>query len=264
MAKKYADKYYTPQVLADYCIEKTKEVIGVDNISSWIEPSAGNGRFSLRLDGCIAYDIAPGHNSIIRGNFLDVVLPYKKGRCIIGNPPFGAKGATLLIKFFKKSIEIGDYVAWVLPISQYNNKSTLYEFDLIHSEKLPKAKYSDVELDCCFNIYKRPTRGLNSKPKVELLKDVEIVRMFEKEKKESDIDEYDIVFCKWGTIGKISSKNKRYASEFGIKVKNKAIRGKVLYFIQTYDWSKLCSTGTACLTQHKLISILKENIEGIK
>lgn len=65
MAKIELDKYYTPMEIAHYCIGKTFEVVGEENISEIIEPSAGNGSFSKQLK-CIAYDIEPEHESIIK------------------------------------------------------------------------------------------------------------------------------------------------------------------------------------------------------
>lgn len=45
MAKIELDKYYTPKDLAEYCVNKTKEIIGEENIIEWLEPSAGCGNF---------------------------------------------------------------------------------------------------------------------------------------------------------------------------------------------------------------------------
>lgn len=50
MAKIQNDKYYTSPELAKYCVEKTKEIIGEDNITEYIEPSAGSGVFLDYLD----------------------------------------------------------------------------------------------------------------------------------------------------------------------------------------------------------------------
>lgn len=91
MAKIPLDKYYTSKETALYCINKTKEIIGVENITEWLEPSAGNGSFSLQLDNCLAFDILPEDESIIQQDFLTLDLGYKKGRCIISNPPFGKR-----------------------------------------------------------------------------------------------------------------------------------------------------------------------------
>jgi hypothetical protein len=38
--KLHLDQYYTPEDLAQYCIEKTLQVVDIDNITEFIEPSA--------------------------------------------------------------------------------------------------------------------------------------------------------------------------------------------------------------------------------
>ena len=126
MAKIENDKYYTPVYLAKYCIDKTFKIIGKENITDIIEPSAGNGSFSNQLD-CTAYDLYPEGDNIIKQDYLKLDLPYKKGRLIIGNPPYGTKN-TLPVKFYKKSIELSDYIAFILPIGQLNNNQQMYEF----------------------------------------------------------------------------------------------------------------------------------------
>ncbi len=45
MAKIKNDKYYTPPDLAEYIVNKTKEIIGKENIIEYIKPSAGAGVF---------------------------------------------------------------------------------------------------------------------------------------------------------------------------------------------------------------------------
>ena len=189
--KLHLDKYYTSKELAKYCIDKTYEIIGKKNITEIIEPSAGSGNFSLQLDSCVAYDIEPEHESIIKQDYLELETNYLWGRHVIGNPPFGDK-MDLAKKFFKKSIELGDYVAFVLPISQLNNTSSMYEFDLIHSEDLGMKRYSNRDLHCCFNIYKRPNDGELNKKKQNKLKDVTIIRQDSKSYKDA---EYDIRMC---------------------------------------------------------------------
>ena len=119
MSKIENDKYYTPVDLAKYCIDKTFEIIGKENITDIIEPSAGNGSFSNQLD-CTAYDLYPEGDNIIKQDYLKLDLPYKKGRLIIGNPPYG-KGNTLSVKFYKKAIKECDYISFIQSISQLNN-----------------------------------------------------------------------------------------------------------------------------------------------
>ena len=59
MPKIDKDKYYTEETLAQYCVNKTFEVLGTD----WnriIEPSAGAGAYLKYLPkNTLAYDIAP-------------------------------------------------------------------------------------------------------------------------------------------------------------------------------------------------------------
>ena len=219
MAKIHLDKYYTDVNLARYCIEKTKEIIGEDNITEYLEPSAGNGSFSLQINNCVAYDLEPEHESIIKQNFLGLDLPYKKGRAVIGNPPFGDR-MKLAKDFFKKSTSLSDYICFILPISQLNNSQSLFEFDLIYSEDLGVKKYSNVNLHCCFNIYKRPTDGLNKRKNLKL-KDIEIVRQ---DSKRYDNIVEDVRMCYWGngSAGKIlTNVEDRYAGEYKIIIHNK-------------------------------------------
>ena len=119
------DKYYTPTDLAEYCVNKTKEIIGVKNITEWLEPSAGTGVFLPYLDNnYLAFDIEPEGENIEQKDYLELDLPYFKGRCVIGYPPFGTRN-TLSVKFYKKSLEFGDYIAFILPVSQYNKNQQM-------------------------------------------------------------------------------------------------------------------------------------------
>jgi len=45
LAKIQNDKYYTPHHLARYIVAKTKEIIGDENITEYIEPAAGQEYF---------------------------------------------------------------------------------------------------------------------------------------------------------------------------------------------------------------------------
>ena len=188
------DKYYTNKELAKHCIDVAFKKL--TDITEVIEPSAGNGAFSLQIPDCIAYDLEPEHKSIIKQDFLKLELPYKKGRLFIGNPPFG-RGNSLSMAFYKKCVKIGDYIAFILPISQYNNNIQLFDFDLIHSEILPEIEYSGKMLNCCFNIYKRPQNGLNKKPLTKV-KGINVIE-YRRDGREINIPE-NFDFC-MGTFG---------------------------------------------------------------
>ena len=262
MAKIELDKYYTPVNLAKYCIDKTFEIIGKENITDIIEPSAGNGSFSNQLE-CVAYDVNPEHKSIIKQDYLKLELEYKKGRLIIGNPPYG-RCMNLAQKFYKKSIQIGDYIAFILPISCFNNTQSLFEFDLIYSEDLGEHNYSNRQLHCCFNIYKRPINGLNKQKRIKL-KDVKIIR--QDSKQYNEIIDYDIRMCYWGngSAGKILKDNEHYAAEYKIIILNDDIREDVIRVLNEVNWfDELNKIAMLKIQQFHIYNLLKREIPNIQ
>jgi hypothetical protein len=263
MAKIENDKYYTPIELAKYCIDKTYELIGNENITDVLEPSAGNGSFSNQLD-CVAYDIEPENTNIIQQDYLELELGYKKGRLIIGNPPYGTK-MFMVVKFFKKSIELGDYISFILPVSQLNNSISLYEFDLIHSEDLGLQNYSDRKIHCVLNIYKRPESGLNSKPNFKL-KDLTIIR--ESVKGYNDIKDFDLRMVYWGSgcAGRILSiDDRRYAGEYKMYIHNDKLRDRIIEVLSNTDWKKeLKAVAMLRIKHYHIYEVLKREIPEIE
>lgn len=268
MAKIKNDKYYTPPDLAKYCVEKTKEIIGEENITEYIEPSAGSGVFLNYLDKpYLAYDIEPEDDRIVKQDYLSLNLEYKKGRCIIGNPPYGEKNI-LAVQFFKHATKLGDYVVFILPISQYKNNYQMYEFDLIYSEDLGLQKYTDRELQCCFNIYKKPYNSLNKKPNYKL-KDIEIKENRRAGQQVLNIKDYDVGICSFGSgiIGKQPQYKGQYAKEFYFKIHNEKLKNKVIELISTTDWEKeVCNgiSGQTNLAQWQVYKYIKEQIPEIE
>lgn len=270
MAKLKNDKYYTPSDLAEYCVSKVKEIIGENNITEYIEPSAGQGVFLDYLDKpYLSYDIEPEDDRVIKADWLSVDLDYKQGRCIIGNPPFGEKN-NLSVAFYKKSIPICDYIAFILPVSQYKNESKLYEFDLIYSEDLKERKFSDRIIHCCFNIYRRNKNGINSKPNYKL-KDVEIIERIKnknpKREKKFDVENenYDLRILAWGNgfnIGRVLEKTeKQYAKEFIIVIHNDNYRNLIIEKLKSVNWrNEYPMTNASNLLQWQVYKYLKEQI----
>lgn len=265
LAKIELDKYYTSIELSKYCIDKTFEIIGKDNITEIIEPSAGNGSFSNQIEDCIAYDIEPDGDSIIEQDFLNVELEYKKGRLIIGNPPYGNR-CRLAQMFYKKSVDICDYISFILPIGQMNNTRTMFEFDLIYSEDLGEHIFSDVKVRCCLNIYKRPDKHLNKKPTFKL-KDIEIKEQRKSRKQYIPDDfEYDLRICFWGSVGKIVEYNGQYSHEMAIKISDKQpFKNDILMSLQNVDWNKIYpQVTTPCLYQWQVLKFIKEETKYIE
>ena len=267
------DKYYTPKELARELILTTVNLIGIANISEIIEPSAGNGSFSSLIPPCIAYDIEPEAEGIIKADFLELDLGYKKGRLFIGNPPFG-KSNSLSVKFYNKCVREGDYIAFIQPISQYKNNLQMYSFDLVYSQDLGLVEYSSRELHCCFNIYTRPKNGLNPKPDYTL-KDVTLIEHRRKSEghtyvtaKNKEIKpNYDYALCNWGngSLGKVPEYVGQYAQEIYVYIHNKKYLEQIKQLL-SYDVIRayVSSVSASKISVARLYKYLKENIPELE
>lgn len=255
------DKYYTPINISKHCIDITFKILSKNKITEIIEPSAGNGSFSNQIEGCIAYDIKPEHKTIIEQDFLDLDLKYKEGRLFIGNPPFGARN-TLAKKFYDKCCKEGDFIAFILPISQYNNNYSFYEFDLIYSEIIDSAKFENLDnrIKLVFNIYKKP-KTKNKKPSYKM-KSVEIIDY--RRGCNKTIKQYDIGICSWGnSIGKEVEYVGQYAQELYIKSDGK-FKNKIIELIKNTNFkTEFIHTSTPKIQLWRLEKYIKENVEGI-
>lgn len=262
------DQYYTPYDVMEYCVNKSWDVIkdlGYE-VSEFLEPSAGEGVFSnyLYTSGLdvIAMDLFPKGENILQQDYLNCNLEYKPKRFIIGNPPYGSK-FNLGRKFYNKSCELGDYIAFIFPIRQLNNTQQLYKFDLVYSEDLGDVLFSGTrKVHCCLNVYVRPKNGLNSK-KNSKLKDVDIVRQDSKKFKNMD---YDIRICSWGdaTAGKILKEDEHYSGEYKIKINNEKLKNKIIDTLSNIDWKKEINNTAMCsIKKYHIINVLKKYIPEI-
>jgi len=223
------DKFYTPNEIAKKCIDLTFKTF--DNITEVIEPSAGEGAFSLQIPNCIAYDIVPEHESVKEQDFLKLKLPYKKGRLIIGNPPFGDRN-NLARTFYKHSCKMAEYIGFILPIGLLNNTDSLYELDLIESVDLGILEYSGMKVHCCFNLYRIPQNGkLNSKPNYK----IDYIKIYREDNKGYNDLDYDFAICRRGAIGKIKTDNLNKQT-YKIKVTKPEYLDLVKATITNNDW----------------------------
>lgn len=241
-----------------------EKIIGESNISEIIEPSAGSGSFfhHPRLSPHFSYDVEPHYDGIIMGDYLTQNITYLYGRLVIGNPPYG-RCLNMAQKFYKKSIGIADYVAFILPISQLNNTQSMYEFDLIYSEDLGVRTYTDRELHCCFNIYRRPKNGEYNRKPVTKLKDISIYRQ---DSNGYDKKEFDIRMCYWGdgSAGKILSDDEHYSAEYKIKIHNNKLKDEIVSVLTHFDWKEyLNCIAMRKIQQFHIINVLKDKIPEI-
>lgn len=168
MSKYGLDKFYTKDAIVDLILKK----IQLNEFNVIIEPSAGAGAFSNKIHNCIAYDIQPENNNIVKQDFLQLNRRFDGKVLIIGNPPFG-RNNSLSLAFIKKSAEIADTIAFILPLSY--KKQSLYDkiplsFWKVYEEDLPKNSFifenKDINIPCVFQIYvKRSEKREKQKPR---------------------------------------------------------------------------------------------------
>jgi hypothetical protein len=279
MAKISFDKYYTPPRVARFCIEKTKEIIGEENIIEWVEPSAGCGMFSHQILGCKSYDLYPQHEYIEQADFLELDLGgYKKGRCFIGNPPFGGNSGKLLTDFYKKCCKEGDYIAFIQPASYYNNYNRNFLFEIVYS-CIIETPYTNELLKTSFTIYKRNPDKTDWREKEEELKDVSIYEYHRTNKKEEfskrngrnkEINDYDYSFCRYGDIFSYAKPFEK-AGVIAIKCNNENNKKDIIeLFKWLYDYNKRTkifnkkSISSAAITRKDVKKLLRLCIPEIK
>ena len=267
MAKIPHDKYYTPNHIVEHCVSKLRDYVA-DDVTEIIEPSAGGGAFIESLDNSFNcnkhyFDLIPENDKVEQQDFLELDLEYKQGRVVVGNPPFGNR-STLIVKFFKKAVRLGDYIAFILPISQLNNVKQLYEFDLIYSEDLGKQNYSGVDLHCCFNIYKRPSSGvLNTKPKLIEIDGLEVIE-YRRDKNDSYRkkikDGYFHSICTWGgSLGKNNNCIGDFAKEMYFYSNDKDLQ----YLVKSIDWkNELKTISTPYMPKGKVLEIIQSKLNN--
>lgn len=261
------DAYYTPKEIALKCVKITLSHIPKGNITEVVEPSIGNGSFiTSLLDIDLGIDICPKvidkSINVVCDDFLAYNFSYKQGRLIIGNPPYG-RCLNLAQKFYKKSVEIADYIGFILPISQLNNTSSMYQFDLVSSTDLGMQLYTDRNLHCCFNLYRRPINGLNSKVNLKS-KNIKIIRQ---DSKNYDDADYDLRMCYWGdgSAGKILNNNEHYSAEYKIKILNDKFKSDIINVLSTFDWKQYLSCiAMRKIQQFHIIDVLRKNISNFE
>ena len=117
LEKDKLDRFYTKPSVVDKLL---KEMV-IEDYDVVVEPSAGTGSWSSKIEDCLAIDIAPEHPDIQKGDFLkdDFLFDEMKKEnsiLVIGNPPFGRIGNQAL-KFINKASEFADTIAFILPRS---------------------------------------------------------------------------------------------------------------------------------------------------
>lgn len=170
----------------------------------------------------------------------------------------------------KKGFQIADYIAFILPISQKDNNYKFYEFDLIYSEDLDRQTYTDKEIHCCYNIYKRPDNGKLNKRKKYNFEDFtlyEQVKSKDVKRNKPYIDnDYDFRICTWGaSCGRILNYDESYAKEVAFYIHNSNLKEKIRQTIENMDIERdFYMTSTPNLLLWQIYEYLLKNIPELK
>jgi hypothetical protein len=135
-------------------------LINIDEFDIHLEPSAGSGSFFNIMDETkkIGFDIEPKKEGIYKMDFFDYRPQQDKKYLVFGNPPFG-RGSSLAVKFFNKSAEFANCIAFIIPRTfkrvSIQNKLNL-NFELIYDENLPITPCCftpKMTAKCCFQVW---------------------------------------------------------------------------------------------------------------
>jgi hypothetical protein len=156
------DKFYTNDDIAIECYRKLQEYINISDFNTILEPSAGKGAFFKLLpeNTRIGIDLDPQYDGIEQMDFFDFTSFESTKYLVIGNPPFG-KISSLAVKFFNRSAEFADIIAFIVPrtfkrVSIQNKLNQ--QFHLIYNEDLPMTPCCfspKMSAKCCYQIWKK-------------------------------------------------------------------------------------------------------------
>jgi len=156
------DKFYTKPEVSEKLVEKLFSIYNHEEFDVILEPSAGSGSFLRQLPAQKrkGIDLAPEGPEIEEADYLEWQPEEGKRYLVVGNPPFG-RVSSLAIKFFQKSAEFADVIAFLLPRTfrrnSVQNKISL-DFHLVYDEEIPISPCAfepKMAAKCCFQIWER-------------------------------------------------------------------------------------------------------------
>jgi len=259
------DTFFTDKAIAKECFSQFVKVAKKNKINLkdyyFIEPSSGDGCFYdlLPKGRRKAIDILPRKTYVEKADFLKWYPKDKKKYIVIGNPPFGVRGAYALA-FINRAFLFADIVAFILPMSFYSNGKgsnmlRVENANLLHSEKLPSQSFylpdteGIVSINTVFQVWQK------GKIKKQVFN-------------EYDVSEYVDIFTVCSSPDRLCGLNKikdtdcfiastfyrndiqivktfnevRYGSGYGIIIKKDKIKIKSL--LKNANWSKYSSDAT--------------------
>lgn len=281
------DTFFTDKKVAYSCFKNFQSICIQNKINLkkyyFVEPSAGDGCFYdlLPNNRKIGIDINSRKDCFIETDFLKWYPATQKKYVVIGNPPFGIRGA-LALAFIKRAFLFADIVAFILPMSFYSNGkgSNMKRVEnayLLHNERLNSNSFylPDIEKNV----------GVNT-----------VFQVWKKGKKKTIFNDYDVsnfvdIFTVCSSPARLCGLDKiekydcyvastfyknniktvdtfeevNYGSGYGIIIKKE--KNKIKKLLKNADWNSYCSDATNHCKHIRMFHIKKylfDNGIGIK
>lgn len=253
------DRFYTPSHIVDKCLQ----LLDLNAYDCIIEPSAGTGNFSKKLN-CIAYDIAPENDTIIQADWFEIdktQFSNFNNILVVGNPPFGEQ-SRLAIKFFNEAAKFCNTIAFILPLS-FKKDSIQNQLDLhfhLDKEIILKDCYfyllntEQITVPCVFQIWNKSDIP---RKKRKLKTTSNLFQFVDKEQADFRIQRVG------GKAGKASfDLNFSKSSNYFIKNTSNKTNEEFVDFINTLTYPSIDFTvGPKSLPKGELVAVIEENWE---
>ena len=259
-----ADQIFTKHEIAARCwriFKETAEENGYDlRRRMFVEPSAGEGCFLRLLPRArrLALDINPRDAEIQKADFLSW-SPEKGEYAVVGNPPFGVRGA-IALAFLNRAAVFSDIVGFILPMTFTSGgkgaaMTRVRGLHLLRGEELPKNAFydgksgADTDINTVFQVWgSRAPNGNAAARSCDGFADLYSVSTYHSRRCGlSRMAEYD--FFIQGTFyaarpPKITADfaEVKYGSGYGIIIKKD--KRKVAEALRRADWTKHSSRST--------------------
>ena len=255
-----ADSYFTSSDTAQRCMSIVKKVFP-DEEYSYVEPAAGEGAF---------YDLFPSDRRIgieihdrkreefLQTDFLTWYPDQENKYVVIGNPPFGVRGA-IALAFVNRSLLFAEYVAFILPMSFHSNgkgsnMKRVQNGHLIHSEILENESFFSpdtnkyIKINSLFQVWKKGV-GKSLFPTIDVSEFADIYTTCSAPDRLCGLDKigvYDFyvssTFFGNSLQTVYSFDDVKYGSGYGIIIKK--CKNKIMKQIKNVEWNNYASLAT--------------------
>lgn len=242
------DQYYTRRDVAALCMEHVRAHVPVDEVATWLEPSAGTGAFlTLLPTPRVGLDIDDehSHEEAIAQDFLKWHGGGSLARPVVtvGNPPFG-RNASLALAFVNHAARFSDWICMILPRTfdkaTMQNKVNLH-YELVASHPLDPFSFEyegqPYDVPCCFQIWRLKPAGEKRRPHRAHMTHPDFRFVASK-------DDADFAFQRVGVNAGLASReglDKSWKSNHFIKAADGVDPERLMADLNSIDWKTISS-----------------------